>query len=206
MEKTFSSEEVVAALAEEILNNFDLLSNDPENEVGQIFENYGAAWFQAKAIQGVKRLSPADQRQFYAIAAEIMRKMPADVCADTMRGQISAMDSARAEVEAIAKMADETVATYLAIMRKSLIAEISDNPIALPLSLSEREIAERVYTNNLISLIDQHPRAQELIFASDLSDRAPDSDVCELSILSVEAGIEIKGQAGDWVIRMLSWQ
>ena len=191
------------AFVSEIVNAQTIFEQMPQAQIESFAQEYSAAWFQEKAVRGVSRLPASDQRHFFALAIDIMRLVPADFCAGTMRNTVDSVTSTHVEARALAFLDDTKIARYLSILRRSVAAEISDDPLFIPLSPSEKKIAEQIYEQRFVDALLDHPRSEQLIAAAEMNDWTPDRDVCDFSILALEVGLVVEGAVGDWVIRLL---
>ena len=200
----FSEEGFPAFLAREMIAAFpDYAEMEPKHRK-PLAQEFGSALIQSKIADGVKRLSPSDQRRFYRDALVILREIPVSTCAGSMKMTVSAVEAAEVEMAAVFDQDDAFIERYLASLRKAAFAEIFDDPVYLPLAASERKLAQRRYENAFVDALDQHPRADALYEAADMMADDIDADVCEVGLMAIETALEIDGTIGDWVLKYMS--
>lgn len=188
-----------------ILPMLERQGNTPnEAEILTFVRDYGAALVQDKTAQGIKRLPVSDQRQFYIMLSDLMAVMPPAVCSSFLNGEMAAQDGQSAELAAVGKMSEAFVRTWLRISGDATLAEIRDRPMHIPLSVTERVVAEALFQDSLAQNLAAHPQRAgiEAAFADMRS--ASHEDVCAMGIMTFEAVTTAKGTAGDWAVRMMS--
>lgn len=165
---------------------------------------FGAAWFQAKSVEGVRRLPVDERRRFFSMALEVTSKMNSRECAAVLRGKLDAVASGIAEIAIVQEFDLNWISTYLSITRMALIAELGKYPAFIPLTPSERRFAEEALSSKLIADLEKDPRSEFLVLGAELSPSAPDEAVCGFGLLVMNSALSLEGQVGDWVVRYLS--
>lgn len=199
----YGDDVLLRALAEELVANSAMFSSLPKDQIVQFARDFGAAWFQDKAVEGVKRLPVNEQRAFMAVAADVLSKMPAERCAANLRGTATATESAADEIKVLATMSDDEVAAYLALLRQSVTAEITEFPIYVPLTVTERQVAEAAFGAQFLENLEAHPDGDGIMEAADMGPNRRDDMVCALGVTSVRSAIQVEGQTGAWVLRFI---
>ena len=105
-------------------------------------------------------------------------------------------------MKALDEISPQLIFKYLKLLESSLIAELSDFPIKRTLGISETKIVEERFSDSLLELLEQHPRAEEVYKAYETSFPS-DYAACETARLAVEAILSLEGQVGKWATRYI---
>lgn len=198
----YRSDEVVKALVSEMRNlGFDTkaeLYGDSPLKFGQKF---GAELFQSWAMKGMARLSSSDQRNFYRY---ILRWMTVATPADckqmiTSEGK-SALDDGRLEMKYFSRLSEGELEAYLALMRKSIFAELRDFPTSKSLNGNQLQIADKSFEAKFEEMIrNEHTSADVLMAIADM-ETAQAQVACEAGKLIFRTLLSMKGTAADWMV------
>lgn len=166
--------------------------------------DFSAAIVQDSTIKGVRRLPLQDQRAFYGMALEMISAAPVGECAALVGSTLTATETQAVEMRALGQMPPSFVRNHMALARKALLAEIRKEREPLPLTPSERAVAEAAFTEKLIQAVSVHPQAQEILAAVDGTPDATDVGRCAMGLESIKAALAVEGVAAEWTLRLLS--
>lgn len=198
----FGNEKVVQRLASEFHAIHGAMTK--ENTRPEAFRDFGTALTQDWALKGIKRLQFAEMRSFYVYASRLFRLLDTKTCGAMARNELNATQLARAELSTLNQRSKDEVVTYLSTLRRSIVSHIEDHPTYVALTPSERAVAEKVYTNAMLKMIDTHPQRERLYRAAENLATAPDDLACEFMLIGTEAALKAEGTVGMWVLRYIS--
>lgn len=203
-EDVFKSDEIAQDFAAGFATEqgeFEVISKE---ELAIIARNLGMGWINETAAFGSARLPVEDQRRMLEAGLETLKNMQDDVCAAYARGALDPVEVARAEIAYLISLPPEEIESYLALVRKAVFAEITDDPPFTPLSTNDQRKAGTVYQEAFLKAIDDHPENTLILEAVNNFDLASDHAVCELTKLSLISALAIEGEAGDLIMKLLS--
>jgi len=200
MRLLFHREGVVEFLATEAFALRDYLSEQDTHERAAAF---GAALIQEKAGDGIKRLDVDAQRIFWSSAYKIFSVVSYDDCASLFMQTADAQAMSAIEIKGASILSEAEIRAYLNVTRQAIFAEIFDDPVYTPLGKTEREIATQVFEAAFVENLLTHPRSEALINAAEMHEGLPSKDVCEFGLLSISTALNIRGAAGNWVLKYL---
>lgn len=185
------------------LNEAYITRSDGSLDTDRIHE-LTAAVSQDQIAKGVARLSPTDQRAFYSLLVQMMRRMPTSTCGRVARAELNAVESQSAELSAMIGLPPARLRLYFSVTRRSLLAEINGVPTPIPLTPSEAAMAESAQSEALSLALERHPRAEFLFEALMQPTIAAPEDVCEVVIMVMDTALSVEGTVGDWVMRLMT--
>jgi hypothetical protein len=200
MQLLFHREGVIEFLAAEAFVLIDYLS---ERDTLERAAAFGAALFQEKAADGIKRLDVDGQRVFWSSAYKIFSVVSYDECASLFMQTADAQAMSAIEIKGASVLSEAEIRAYLNVTRQAIFAEIFDDPVYTPLGKTEREIATQVFEAAFVENLLTHPRSEALIDAAEMHEGLPSKDVCEFGLLSISTALNVQGAAGNWVLRYL---
>ncbi|MCV6823561.1 MULTISPECIES: hypothetical protein [Halocynthiibacter] len=204
LEVLFSSEPFADALALEIRKNARVIDNIPESELSRFFSDFLMSWSQVKTAQGIKRLPLDEQRNFHLSNAKFLTNLSAADCVAFVQGH-TPLNRLESVVKNASIESDLQVLTNIfALERASIFAELNDSPKYIPLTEFEKQSADTAISNVLSTKLEQLANGDELLEAAKFPENAPDNDLCEFVILTLETVVEVPGQLGDLVVKRYS--
>lgn len=203
-EDVFKSDEIAQDFAAGFATEqgeFEVISKE---ELAIIARNLGMGWINETAAFGSARLPIEDQRRMLEAGLETLKNMQDDLCAAYARGALDPVEVARGEISYLITLPPEEIESYLALVRKAVFAEITDDPPFTPLSTNDQRKAGTVYQEAFLKAIDDHPENALVLEAVNNFDLASDHAVCELTKLSLISALALEGEAGDLIVKLLS--
>lgn len=203
MEKAWGNDAVMSAFLDDLFQLIEVMHMDDPETSRNLTRNFSSAWFQEKSLTGIKRLASEEQREFFRFSLLLMKVVSTKDCAAIVREELSAPESSRVEVQGFSNLPTATLRAYLSILRKSLIAEVTEHPPIRTLGPSERMVVEETFGAQLFAALDNHPNGEQLVLGLDNPTYLSDAELCELTTLVLDLAVEEQGQIGDWVIRYM---
>ena len=203
LERAWGNDTVLEAFLDDAVNLFSTLDLTDRATVRVISQNFSAAWFQEKALAGLRRLEVADLREFFRFSYQMLAEAPPAACAALVREELTAPEAARLEVQLLARSPSDAVRGYLDIMRRALIAEITDYPSIKRLGQSERMVVDQALGSRFLGALEAHPMSDQLMLGLEQPGALTDAALCEFNLLAAEVVLTEPGQIGDWMLRIM---
>lgn len=197
----YRSEEVIKALFAEIRNlgidsHAELYGDNP----WAFGQKFGAQLIQSWAIKGIARLPAADQRSFYRYILQWMTVATPEDCKQMMiSSDKSALENGRLELKYFYRMSQSELETYLALLRKSIFAELRDFPSTRTLSGEQLQIAEKAFTSSFAEMIKSEGVGMDVVMAFSDPKSARPQQACDAGKLVLKTLMNMKGLPGDWM-------
>ncbi|MDZ7854203.1 MAG: hypothetical protein U5L98_16600 [Halomonas sp.] len=203
MEKAWGNDAVMSVFLDDLLQLIEVMQLDDREARRNLTRNFASAWFQEKSFNGVRRLKSEEQREFFRFALLLTKVVSTEHCAAIAREELSAPELARVEIQGFSVLPTATLRAYLGILRKALIAEVTEHPPVPTLGPSERMVVEETIGAQLFAALGNHPNGERLALGLDNQAYLSDAELCELNTMILDLAVEERGQIGEWVIRYM---
>lgn len=174
LQEIYKSNEVISMLVKEMLNaGAEKWDKDKGPDYAKKF---GAELFLSYAMKGMPRLTFEEQKAFIKFLLNWMQIASDDDCKKLLvtGGKTSAIDDANLEMKYYFRMEKEELRRYFSILRKSLIAEITDYPHAKNLNQQQAKIADDAYENEMLKRVENGLIDEKTLNAmADMSSASP---------------------------------
>ena len=142
-----------------------------------------------------------DQRQFYRFLIKLMSVMtPADCRLLLLSDGKSASEVGQIEIKYYSKLSIIDFENYLALVRKSVLAELRDFPAAKTLNETQLETADKAFQSKFEEMVREGNIRSEIIFAmANFSDAGPE-EACEGGKLVINTVLRMKGLPSEWML------
>jgi hypothetical protein len=173
-QEVYKSNEVISMLVKEMLNaGFEKWDKDKGSDYAK---NFGAELFLNYAMKGMPRLTFEEQKAFIKFLLNWMQIASDDDCKKLLvtGGKTSTIDDANLEMKYYFRMEKEELRRYFSILRKSLIAEITDYPHAKNLNQQQAKIADDAFENEILKRVENGLIDEKTLNAmTDMSSASP---------------------------------
>lgn len=147
--------------------------------------------------KGMKRLPQRDVNQFISYMSAVA--LTDDVNCSTFEDTGAANTR---EAEAIARLGDNHLQSYLRLMRKAMFAEAENFPAPITIDARQMEIAENAWAEVLAEAVAERGGSEELLATLENYNEAEPQQQCDAKKLMLPAIAGMKGMAGDWFRRV----
>ncbi len=200
----FASDAVTATFARRFAAEQEAFGAGSAADLAGIARQLGAGWTYELGAFGAARLPVAEQRRVLDLGLAALGHMGEALCAANARGALDPVETARAEFAYITTLPAAEAADLLALVRRAVLAEVTDDPPFVALTPEEERDAAETYERAVVAAIEAHPQRPLLVLAIESFDTAPDAAVCELTRTSLRAALGLEGDAADRVVRLLT--
>lgn len=201
LREMYGSDLVIKALVEEI-KNLGFGGSDNSTDFSEFnFRQFGSEVFQAWSLKGLARLPADDQRQFYRLLVRLMSVMtPADCKLLLMSDGKSASEVGQTEIKYYSKLSKTEFENYLALLRKSMYAELRDFPATKTLNQTQLETADKAFQSKFEEIVREDDIDLGTIQAiTDLANAKP-REACEGGKLVINTVLRMKGLPSEWML------
>jgi hypothetical protein len=201
LREIYRSDLVIKALVEEI-KNLGFWGSDNSTDFSEFnFRQFGSEVFQAWSLKGLARLPAEDQRQFYRLLVRLMSVMtPADCKLLLMSDGKSASEVGQTEIKYYSKLSKTEFENYLALLRKSMYAELRDFPATKTLNQTQLETADKAFQSKFEEIVREDNVDLGTIQAiTDLANAKP-REACEGGKLVINTVLRMRGLPSEWML------
>ena len=201
LREMYRSDLVIKALVEEI-KNLGFGDSDNSTDFSEFnFRQFGSEVLQAWSLKGLARLPAEDQRQFYRLLIRLMSVMtPADCKLLLMSDGKSASEVGQTEIKYYAKLSKIEFENYLALLRKSMYAELRDFPATKTLNQTQLETADKAFQSKFEEIVrEDNVDLSAILAIADLANAKP-QEACEGGKLVINTVLRMKGLPSEWML------
>ncbi|WP_254275411.1 hypothetical protein [Halomonas sp. 3H] len=203
MTKMWGNDAVVDTFVNEVTAILPALNPENAAQAREFGMNYSSAWFQEKAMKGLRRLESDKIRIHLRVAQGLFENSPPELCRAAMFDELTASESNRLEVGYMVTRPPSEVRSYLGVLREAMLAELNDYPTIKTVGLSQRQILEQVFGQRLADALDAHPNGAELWVGLDDLNAVSDQALCDLTAITMQIAADETGEVGDWMVRYM---
>lgn len=205
LRQIFASEPVVNAFITDFAAGQHQFGAAGPAELEAAARDLAPGWAHDGAVLGVGRLPIGDRRRALEMTRHVLAAMPDEAtCAAHTRGALEPAEVLRLELAALAALGPEAAAEHLALVRRALLAEVTDDPPFEPMPDAEAGRAAAAYQEAVLAAVEADPARVAMMLVMQSFDSADDAAVCRFAQLSLDAALSIEGEAGDLVVRLLT--
>jgi hypothetical protein len=203
MAKMWGNDAVVDTFVNEVTAILPALNLENASQAREFGMNYSAAWFQEKAMKGLRRLESDKIRVHLRVAQGLFENSPPELCRAAMFDELTVPESNHLEVSYLVTRPPSEVRSYLATLREAVLAEINDYPSVRTVGLSQRQILDQVFGQRLADALVAHPNGAELWVGLDDLNAVSDQALCDLTAILMQIAADEPGAVGDWMVRYM---
>jgi hypothetical protein len=205
LRQLFAAEPIVNAFITDFAAEQPTLGATDADALKAAARDLAPGWAHDGAVLGVARLPVEDRRRSLEMARHVLAAMPDEAtCAAHTRGALEPADVLRLELATLGVLGPEAAAEHLALVRRALLAEVTDDPPFVPMPDAEAERAAAAYQEAVLAAVEDDPARVAMMVVMQSFDTAEDAAICRFAQLSLDAALGIEGEAGDLVVRLLT--
>ena len=151
-------------------------------------------------FSGLTRLSDKDISSFLYY----MLMVPKNTTAEQCKAVFSQNNTdPMAEFRAISGSGSTALSGYLALLRKAITAELSENPMPITVSSSQAQLGEKAAEGSFVRVLSElsEEDIERVRAAFDNLDGASAVDACDAYLVTFKAMYELEGMPGNWYRR-----
>lgn len=196
----YADERYIDRLASELYQAREGFSGgDSDRDIGM---SIGQATSIKLTLSGLSRLSDNDVKRYLSYISSVISRATDKECKAILSGKD---EFGRAETRLLTELGKVEYASYLALTRKAIKAELGGSPLRIVPSKVEAEAGQSSYENYLAEVLSKlsAPEQERIGNAIASLENANDNDSCDGYYMIFKTALELGGLPGAWQRRTM---